>query len=53
MLKWSEWICLFLCMTFCTYEFISKEFVTGIIFTILTILGTIGSVKSNIRNKKK
>ena len=35
------------------YAFIDKEFVIGIIFTILTILGTIGSVKSNIRNKKK
>ena len=53
MLKLSEWICLFLCIAFCVYAFIDKEFVFGIVFTILTIVGTVGSVKSNIRNKKK
>ena len=53
MFKWFEWIYLFLCIAFCIYAFIDKEFVFGIIFTILTIVGTVGSVKSNIRNKKK
>ena len=53
MFKWSEWICLFLCIAFCVYAFIDKEFVIGIVFTILTIVGTVGTVKSNIKNKKK
>lgn len=53
MLKRIEWIYFLLCVVFCVYAFIDKEFVFGIIFTILTIVGTVGSVKSNIRNKKK
>ena len=53
MLKGIEWIYFLLCVVFCVYAFIDKEFVFGIIFTILTIVGTVGSVKSNIRNKKK
>ena len=53
MLKGIEWIYFLLCVVFCVYAFIDKEFVFGIVFTILTIVGTVGSVKSNIRNKKK
>ena len=53
MLKGIEWIYFLLCVAFCVYAFIDEEFVFGIVFTILTIVGTVGSVKSNIRNKKK
>ena len=53
MLKGIEWIYFLLCVAFCVYAFIDKDFVFGIVFTILTIVGTVGSVKSNIRNKKK
>ena len=53
MLKGIEWIYFLLCVAFCVYAFIDKEYLLGIVFTIFTILGTIGSVKSNIRNKKK
>ena len=53
MLKGIEWIYFLLCIASCVYAFIDKEFVFGIVFTILTIVGTVGSVKSNIRNKKK
>ena len=53
MLKGIECIYFLLCIASCVYAFIDKEYLLGIVFTILTILGTIGSVKSNIRNKKK
>ena len=53
MLKGIEWIYFLLCITFCVYAFIDCEYVFGIVFTILTIVGTIGSVRSNIKNKNK
>ena len=53
MLKGIECIYFLLCVAFCVYAFIDREYLLGIIFTIFTILGAIGSVKSNIRNKKK
>lgn len=53
MLKWYEWIYFVLCVAFCIFAFVDKEYMLGIIFTIYTILGTVGSVRSNIKNKKK
>ena len=53
MLKGIEWIYFLLCVTFCVYAFIDCEYVFGVAFTILTIVSTIGSVRSNIKNKKK
>lgn len=38
------------CVAFCIYSFIDKEYVIGIIFTILTIWGTVNTIKSNVKN---
>ena len=37
MFKWFEWIYLFLCIAFCIYAFIDKEYFLGIVFTIITV----------------
>ena len=50
-LKWHEWIDLLLLITLCVFAFIVKEYVIGIILITLTVLGTVGSVRSNIKNK--
>lgn len=53
MLKGLEWLYLVLYIAFCVFSFVDGEVVTGIIFTILTILGTIGSVRGNLKDKKE
>ena len=52
MLKWDEWIYFLLCVAFCIYAFIDREYVFGVIFTIFTVIGTINSVRNNLKNKK-
>jgi len=53
MLKRFEWLYFVLCVAFCIYAFIDREYVLGTVFTILTIVGTINTVRSNLKNKKK
>lgn len=53
MLKWDEWLYFLLCVAFCVYAFVDSEYVIGSIFTILTILGTINTVRANLKDKKK
>lgn len=53
MFKGFKWLCFLLCVAFCIYSFIDKEYVVGAIFTILTLAGTINTVRSNLKSKKK
>lgn len=53
MLKGFEWLYFLLCVVFCIYAFIDREYVVGTVFTILTIAGTINTVRANLKNKKK
>ncbi len=43
----------FICVAFCVYSFIDREYVVGAIFTILTVAGIINTVRSNLKSKKK
>mgnify|MGYP006939889043 CR=1 FL=1 len=55
MTKWfkgCEWIYFVYCIVFCIYSFTDKEYVLGVIFTILTIVATVNTIKSNIRRMK-
>ena len=51
-LKGIEWIYFLLCVAFCVYAFIDKEYVFGVIFTIFTVIGTINSIKANLKDRK-
>ena len=51
MFKWFEWIYLFLCIAFCIYAFIDKEYFLGIVFTVITVIGAINTVKDNLKKK--
>ena len=53
MLKWYEWIYFLLCVAFCICAFVDKEYVLGIIFTVFTVIGTVNSIKANLKNKEK
>ena len=55
MTKWFkglEWIYFILCVAFCLYTFIDKEYIFGVVFTIITIVATINTVKANRKDKK-
>lgn len=51
MRKWSEWISLFLCIAFCVYAFIDKEYFLGIFFTVITVVGAINTARDNLKKK--
>ncbi len=51
--KGFEWLYFLLCVAFCICAFIDREYVLGVIFTILTIVGTINTARSNLKSKKK
>lgn len=56
MTKWFkgfEWIYFILCVAFCIYSFIDREYICGVIFTIITILATINIVRSNLKEKRR
>ena len=53
MFKWFEWIYLFLCIAFCIYAFIDKEYFLGIVFTVITVVGAINTAKDNLKKKWK
>lgn len=54
MTKWFkgiEWVHFILCVAFCIFSFINKEYVFGVIFTIITLIATINTAKANKRDK--
>lgn len=56
MAKWFkgfEWIYFICCVVFCIYSFIDKEYIVGTIFTIITVIATINTVRSNLKEKRK
>ncbi len=53
MLKGFEWLYFISCVAFCIYAFVDKEYVIGVIFTILTVVATINTIRINVKNKKK
>ncbi len=53
MLKGFEWLYFISCIAFCIYAFVDKEYVMGVIFTILTAAATINTIRINVKNKKK
>lgn len=55
MTKWFkgfDWIYFILCIAFCIYSFVDKEYICGTIFTIITIMATINTVRTNRKDKK-
>lgn len=53
MLKGFEWIYFLLCIIFCVFAFIDREYIIAVIFSILTVIGTVNTIKENLRDKKK
>lgn len=53
MLKGIEWIYFLLCIIFCVFTFIDREYIFAVIFSILTVIGTANTIKANLRDKKK
>lgn len=53
MFKGIEWLYFVLCVIFCVLFFHDGDYIGGIIFTILTVLATINTIRSNLKNKKK
>lgn len=56
MVKWFkgfEWVYFICCLLFCIYAFVDKEYLLGVIFTVITVVATINTVKSNLKGKKK
>ncbi len=53
MLNGFEWLYFLSCVVFCIYAFVDKEYVTGAIFTILTVVATINTIRINLKNEKK
>jgi len=51
--KGFEWLYFLSCVAFCIYAFVDKEYVMGVIFTILTVFATINTIRINLKNKKK
>lgn len=52
-LKGFEWIYFICCVLFCIYAFVDKEYVLGVIFTVITVIATINTVRSNLKEKRK
>lgn len=55
MIKWFKWYDLayfLICVAFCIYAFVDKEYVIGLIFTVITIAATINTVRVNRKDKK-
>lgn len=52
-LNWGEWLSLLLCVAFCIFAFIDQEYIAGTIFTVFTVIGTVNSVRANLKNKEK
>lgn len=53
MLNGTEWIYFVLCVAFCVYAFVDREYVIGGIFTVLTILATVNTIRINLKRKRK
>jgi len=54
MTKWFkgfEWIYFILCVAFCIYSFVDKEYICGVIFTVITIIATINTIRVNRKDK--
>lgn len=51
--KGFEWLYFLLCVAFCIYAFVDREYVLGTVCTILTIVGTINTVRANLKHKKE
>ncbi len=54
MTKWFkgfEWIYFICCVLFCIYAFVDKEYVLGLIFTVITIVAAINTVRTNRKEK--
>ena len=52
-LKGFEWTYFICCVLFCIYAFVDKEYVLGVIFTVITVIATINTVRSNLKEKRK
>lgn len=53
MFKWFEWIYFLLCVAFCVYAFIDQEYLLGVLFTIVTIIGLLNTIRANLKEKEK
>lgn len=52
MLKGIEWVYFVLCIAFCVYAFVDREYVMGGIFTVLTALATVNTIRSNLKKRE-
>lgn len=49
--KWYDWTYFLVCVAFCIYAFVDKEYILGVVFTIITAMATINTIKANRKDK--